>query len=259
MRLSTIFATAAFITPAVLAASHHGTAHRGAHREDHSLDIDHLDVAQGIVKVQGIELGHNHPRSGGKSLAESIPGYTDAPDDGKMEPSPASGAKAQAKAAEEGSDNKKQPSQTTPEQGKDGDMLDPSSMPSSDVGDESSYAPGRGYIRSRALHARQDDPEDEEFEEDDEDNNEYSACKSEKCKEGDEDVDGDSEEGEPDSDNAKYLARAKRAREQHMKAQLAKRAAGHKLKQASRREVVERSRNGRRAGSRPSASPRPAM
>lgn len=235
MRFSTILATAAIITPAVLAASgkgHHGSS-RGAHRnDDHGLNIDNLDLAEGLVKIKNIELGHQR-------RAEEMPGYTDGKDDAIAEPSP------NAELANNGDDktgsDAKQPSQTVPED--DNEMLDPSSMPESS-GQEAGYSGVRGYIRSRALQGRQYDDDENAYGED--------------CGEHDEDCGPDSEsyaeDEDPDSDNEKYLARIKRAREQHLKAK----RAGHALKQASRREVVERSRMGRRTGSRPSASPRPA-
>ncbi|KAK9899841.1 hypothetical protein P389DRAFT_187025 [Cystobasidium minutum MCA 4210] len=235
MRFSAILATAAIITPAVLAAS--GKAHDGStnRANDHGLGIDQLDLADGLLKVKGVDLGHVLRRD------EEMPGYTDGKNDGTM--LPPSNADLSAPANEDSKDSST-PTSTEPNSEEDVDMLDPSSMPAPS-GQEAGYPGGRAYIRSRALHAREDDDEDSYAE---------NYCDPET----DDDCDGEAyaveDEGEPDSDNAKYLARVKRAREQHMKAK----RATHNLKQASRREVVERSRHGRRAGSRPSASPRPA-
>lgn len=247
MRFSTIIATAAFITPAVLAASGKGAHHRGAHQDDHGIKVGDIDAAQGLLKVKGIGLGHLRARDD-KLFAEELPGYTNGKNDGTMEPSPDPDAKAQSKSfTPAGPQEDDQPSKTEQD---DNDMLDPSAMPSTNNGEEASFPPSRGYIRSRALNTRQND--DDEYNEDDDDAR--YACADVECGEG-----GDDEEDKEDqNDNAKYLAKVKRAREEHMKSQHAKRGgAGHKLKQASRREVVERSRHGRRTGSKPSASPRP--
>lgn len=238
MRFSAFLATAALITPAVLAASgkgHHGTTHR---QKDHGLGIDQLDVDDGLIRIRDVELGQLHRRD------EEMPGYTDGKNDGIMEPSPNAEL---AHPNGQGQGSITNPTAIEPENSNEDDMLDPSAMPS---GSEAGYPGTRSYIRARALQARQEDYDE------DEDNN--YAQKS--CDPDNEDCDGeayaedDDDNDEPDSDNAKYLARVKRAREQHLKA---KRAANHNLKQASRRDVVERSRHGRRAGSRPSASPRP--
>lgn len=246
MRFCTILATAAFVAPAVLAASGKGTTHRGTHHNDHGINIGDIDAAQGLLKVKGIELRDLGARDD-KLFAEDVPGYTDGKNDGTVEPSPDSNAKVQSKAfAPAGTQGDGAPSKT---QDDDVDMLDPSAMPSSGSGEEASFPPHRGYIRSRALNVRTDD--EGEYDEDDDDVR-YTCADGECPNGGDEEEDGDGQ-------NEKYLAKVKRAREEHMKSQHAKRgAAGHKLKQASRREVVERSRHGRRAGSRPSASPRPA-
>lgn len=236
MRFSAFLATAAFITPAVIAASgkgHHGTTHR---QKDRGLGIAQLDIADGLVKVKDVELGQLHRRD------EDMPGYTDGKNDGIMEPSP-NAELANPNGQVQGSNTN--PTATEPENSNEDDMLDPSAMPS---GSEAGYPGTRSYIRSRALHTRQED-----YDEDDD-----SSYAEKPCDPDNEDCDreayAEDDDEEPDSDNAKYLARVKRAREQHLKA---KRAVNHNLKQASRRDVVERSRLGRRTGSRPSASPRP--
>lgn len=244
MRFSTLLATAAIITPAVLAASsgNIGTALRGSKRDSYG-----LLGAQDMHRPRDLELGHLQVRND-KLFAEELPGYTDDKDDGTREPASDSSTKAQEKSdGSDTSDMDKEPTQT--ESG--GDDLEPSAY---NGGEEASFPPGRGYIRSRALNARQDDGDDD----DEHDDVRYACEQGEDGECGNDDNEGPSEE--PDSDNARYLAKIKRAREEHLKSINAKRnaATGYKLKQASRRDVVERSRHARRTGSRPSASPRPA-
>ena len=260
MRFSAAFlATAAIITPSVLAATGKAPYNLAARGIDHGLNVGPRDTSESLMKVRGLDIGNMHRRE------EPVPGHTDGKNDAIMKPSP--NADLSAPESDEQSDSSpptaSQPtspesSSSGPTPDDDAKMLDPSSMPSpspSPSGEEAGYSGARGFLRPRSLDARQnDDGEDEES---------YAETRCDP--ENDEDCDDERNDREreafaeqrdneePSSDKAKYLAKSKRAREQHMKTA----RANHTLKQASRREVVERAKLGRRAGSRPSASARP--